>query len=255
MGVGDHVVPLASKQGTWRSHAVFEERSWARVPQQLPLSILSCLTINPPTALCLLRDFVALRPGDVVIQSGASSAVGQYVIQLAHHWGLRTVNIVRDREPEARAALEASLRAQGATEVVTLHQLRALFAAGGLPAPKLGLDCVGGEAAGAVIKALAPGGTMVTYGAMSKQPLTAPASSLIFKDVSLRGFWLSGAYSQRPPEEKEALISCVADLFKDKVLQPTPVQCVPLSEFHNALKKVQAGGAKVVLSCDADDAF
>ncbi|XP_042100390.1 enoyl-[acyl-carrier-protein] reductase, mitochondrial isoform X7 [Ovis aries] len=36
-----------------------------------------------------------------------------------------------------------------------------------------------------------PGGTMVTYGGMAKQPVIASASQLIFKDLKLRGFWLS----------------------------------------------------------------
>ncbi|KAE8733779.1 40S ribosomal protein S14 [Hibiscus syriacus] len=33
-------------------------------------------------------------------------------------------------------------------------------------------------------------GTMVTYGGMSKKPITVPTSHFIFKDLSLRGFWL-----------------------------------------------------------------
>jgi trans-2-enoyl-CoA reductase len=35
--------------------------------------------------------------GDYVIQNGANSAVGQSVIQIAKAWGLKTINVVRDR--------------------------------------------------------------------------------------------------------------------------------------------------------------
>ena len=35
--------------------------------------------------------------GDAVVQNGANSAVGQNVIQLAAAWGLKTINIIRDR--------------------------------------------------------------------------------------------------------------------------------------------------------------
>ena len=38
------------------------------------------LRINPPTALLLLTDIVALKPGDWVIQNVANSAVGRLVI-------------------------------------------------------------------------------------------------------------------------------------------------------------------------------
>lgn len=37
---------------------------------------------------------------------------------------------------------------------------------------------------------------MVTYGAMSQQPLTVPPGLLIFNDIRLRGFWLTGGYSK-----------------------------------------------------------
>ena len=35
--------------------------------------------------------------GDTVIQNGSNSAVGQCVIQLAAAWGLKTINVVRNR--------------------------------------------------------------------------------------------------------------------------------------------------------------
>lgn len=53
---------------------------------------------------------------------------------------------------------------------------------------------MGGSSALAVCKVLAPGGTLVTYGGMSMQPVTIPTSLLIFKDLAFRGFWLSGRY-------------------------------------------------------------
>jgi trans-2-enoyl-CoA reductase len=45
----------------------------------------------------MLLDFVALAPGDVIIQNAANSGVGESVIQLAKLWGFKTFNIVRDR--------------------------------------------------------------------------------------------------------------------------------------------------------------
>jgi trans-2-enoyl-CoA reductase len=35
--------------------------------------------------------------GDYVIQNGGNSAVGQAVIQIANAWGLKTINVVRNR--------------------------------------------------------------------------------------------------------------------------------------------------------------
>ena len=53
------------------------------------------LRINPPTALLLLTDIVALKPGDWVVQNVANSAVGRLVITLARARGIKTVNVVR----------------------------------------------------------------------------------------------------------------------------------------------------------------
>jgi hypothetical protein len=65
-------------------------------------------------------------------------------------------------------------------------------AASGFPAPKLALNCIGGSSAAAIAKVLQAGGTHVTYGAMSMQPLAPPTALLIFKDITFKGFWISG---------------------------------------------------------------
>lgn len=74
---GDHVVPLGSALGTWRSEGVWQAADWHKVPSDLPLPAAATLAINPPTALLMLEDVVKLQPGDVVVQNGATSGVGQ----------------------------------------------------------------------------------------------------------------------------------------------------------------------------------
>lgn len=34
------------------------------------------------------------------------------------------------------------------------------------------------------------------YGAMSQQPLTVPPGLLIFNDIRIRGFWLTGGFAK-----------------------------------------------------------
>ena len=67
-----------------------------------------------------------------------------------------------------------------------------IAASADMPRPKLGLNCVGGASSTVVAKSLAHGATIVTYGGMSMKPLTVPTSLLIFKDLTCKGFWLSG---------------------------------------------------------------
>lgn len=71
----------------------------------------------------------------------------------------------------------------GASVVLTEEELRTtdIFKSKKLPQPLLALNCVCGKNALEVQRHLGHGGIMVTYGAMSREPLTIPASSLIFK--------------------------------------------------------------------------
>lgn len=70
----------------------------------------------------MLKDFVSLKPGDTVIQNGANSACGQYVIQLCKAWNLTSVNVVRNR-PNIDE-LKDTLSKLGATHVLTEEELR-----------------------------------------------------------------------------------------------------------------------------------
>ncbi|CAO2145293.1 unnamed protein product [Urochloa humidicola] len=128
----------------------------------------------------------APRLCDAIVQNGATSIVGQCVIQLAKVHGLHTINIIRDRPGSEEA--KDKLKQLGADEVFTESQLdmknvKSLL--GALPEPALGFNCVGGNSASLLLKFLRQGGTMVTYGGMSKRPVTAPTSYFIFKDISL----------------------------------------------------------------------
>src|SRR5206468_1999088 len=66
-------------------------------------------------------------------------------------------------------------------------------ATGGAPI-RLGLNAVGGESALRLMNCLAPSGTLVTFGAMSLQPLKIPNGLLIFKDLRFRGIWINKWY-------------------------------------------------------------
>lgn len=80
------------------------------------------MSVNPCTAYRMLKDFIPLKKGDVVIQNGANSAVGQCVIQMCQAEGIQSVNIVRNR-PDIDE-LKQELQALGADYVLTEEELR-----------------------------------------------------------------------------------------------------------------------------------
>ncbi|PRW50861.1 putative trans-2-enoyl- mitochondrial [Chlorella sorokiniana] len=240
MRPGDRVVPIEHGQGTWRSHGVFNEQHWYKIPKDLPIAAAATMVVNPPTAVRLLEEFVPLEAGDTLVQNGATSAVGRYIIQLAKSRGVNTINIIRDR-PD-RAEVEADLKDLGATVVTTSNEIKAALKDSRLPKPKLALDCVSGDAAAACAKVLVNGGTMVTYGAMSQQPLTVPPGLLIFNDIRLRGFWLTGGYAKMKDgwRAKEDLVDRVVALFRTKVFRPGAVAAFDLEQWEEAMKQARS---------------
>ena len=108
--VGDRVINLG--RDNWCQQRKVPAAQALKVPADADVLQLAMLKVNPATALMMLRHYVALQPGDWVIQDAANSGVGTNLIRLAKTDGIRTVNVVR------REALIEPLTAIGADAVV-----------------------------------------------------------------------------------------------------------------------------------------
>lgn len=103
-------------------------------------------------------------------------------------------------------------------------------------APTLALNAVGGQSASLLLKLLAPGGTMVTYGGMSAQPVTVHTPQLIFQDLQLRGYWHSRWMARASLETKTKLCNDLVDLVLDQGLTCPPVKVFRLQDYKQALE-------------------
>ncbi|XP_028406364.1 enoyl-[acyl-carrier-protein] reductase, mitochondrial-like [Dendronephthya gigantea] len=99
INVGDWVLMADSGLGCWSEKKVLNKKDVLKIPYKegLQIEVAAMLSVNPCTAYRMLKDFERLQRGDVILQNGANSGVGQSVIQLAASWGITSVNIVRDR--------------------------------------------------------------------------------------------------------------------------------------------------------------
>ncbi|XP_017617237.1 enoyl-[acyl-carrier-protein] reductase, mitochondrial isoform X1 [Gossypium arboreum] len=236
---GDLVIPSPPSSGTWQTYVVKDHDIWHKISKDSPIEYAATVTVNPLTALRMLEDFTTLSTGDSIVQNGATSIVGQCVIQLARYRGIHSISIIRDRAGSDE--VKERLKALGADEVFTESQLevknvKSLLS--NIPEPALGLNCVGGHAASLVLKFLSfrQGGTMVTYGGMSKKPVTVSTSSFIFKDLSLRGFWLQKWLSADKAKECRDMVDYLLRLAQEGKLK-YEMELVPFDKFHSALEK------------------
>ena len=237
---GDWVVPLKSAFGTWRSHAICDSSDLMVIPKDIPVLSAATLAVNPCTAYRMLKDFENLQAGDVVIQSGGNSAVGQALIQIAKDLGVQTVSIIRNK-PDVQE-LEHSLKQLGANHVITddfvrTKEMKEFMRT--LPKPKLAVDCVGGKTSAELLKYLNPGGTLVSYGGMSKQPMMVPVGSMIFQDVKVRGYWMTRWRDTNinNPEARSEMWEYLCSLVRQGKLETPNCRQVEIAEYYSAIAK------------------
>jgi trans-2-enoyl-CoA reductase len=238
------LVILPHNVGTWRDAVAVKADELVVVPAGIEPVDAAMLKINPMTAWRLLHDYVDLEKGDWLIQNAANSAAGRAVVQIAHELGYKTVNVVR------RAELIDELHAEGGDVVlVDGENLREEVKAATSGAPiRLGLNAVGGESALRLANCLAPASTLVTFGAMSLQPLKIPNGLLIFKDLRFRGIWINKWYDNATIQERIEAFQRLFEMAKRGLLKTKVERAYPLSEAKAAVTHAAQGkrGGKII---------
>jgi mitochondrial enoyl-[acyl-carrier protein] reductase / trans-2-enoyl-CoA reductase len=231
------LVILPHNVGTWRDAVAVKAEELVVVPDGIEPAQAAMLKINPLTAWRLLHDYVDLQKGDWLIQNAANSAAGRDVIQIAHELGYKTVNVVR------RAELVDELHAEGGDVVlVDGENLREeVKSATGGASIRLGLNSVGGDSALRLANCLAPGGTLVSFGAMSLQPLKIPTGLLIFKDLRFRGIWINKWYDNATPAERMETFRPLFDMAARGLLKTKIEKAYPLREVKTAVAHAAQG--------------
>jgi NADPH:quinone reductase-like Zn-dependent oxidoreductase len=222
------------EQGTWADKAVVADHNVLAVSDRADLLQLAMIGVNPLTALLLLRLHAHLSQGDWIAQTGANSAVGQYVIKLAKLAGVKTLNLVR-RETAA-GQLKRVLEGRELAPV---------------------LDSVGGPAVAELAHRLRFGGKVVSFGALSGQPTALSVRhDLIYRDISHHGFWTFNWLRQASREDINARYREIAGLVASGELTVEIDQTYPLEQYAEALnhaERYQRSGKVLFIFGDSPD--
>ncbi len=242
---GDRV--LLPGPGAWRERAVGKAAAMFPLPAGVDPRQLAMLRVNPPTAYLMLNRYVAPQAGHWVIQNAANSGVGHCLIKLAREAGLKSVNVVRRKEHVE------PLGAHGADAVLVDGpdldaRVREAIGGGTLA---LAIDAVAGSATQRLARSVADGGTVVNYGLLSGEACMIDTRELVFRGVSLKGFWLRRWFAETPPNETALLYRALAAKLADGTLTVDVEQVYPLTRLKEAVAHAARGGrsGKILVSC------
>ena len=235
--VGRRVIVLpTNEQGTWADEVVVAAANVLPVNDAGDPVQQAMLTVNPVTAYLLLNRYVQLKPGDWIGQDLGNSAVGQHVITLARRAGVKTLSVVRTEEAADR------LRKAGADLVIVDGDDLAARIAAALGGQTLRLALTGGAAVEALASVVESGGTVVAYSAVTGQAPTLQLGDLLFREVSLRGFWIIKWLREASRAEIEATYATMDELLTDGTLHADVDSTFPLASYREALVRAGQSG-------------
>ena len=202
------------------------------------------LGINPPTAYLMLTGFVTLPSGSWVIQNSANSGVGRALIPVAKSLGLKTVNVVR------RDDVVAEIKAIGGDVVlVDGPDLAKRVAAETGKAPiALAVDGVGDTSTTNLLGCLAEKGVHVFYSTISGKPSVVPATHFIFRDISMRGFWLANWFENAKPDQITEMYDRLAPLVASGAISAPIAGTYSFAEIAEAVAVASRNRGKALFT-------
>ncbi|MCB2106544.1 MAG: zinc-dependent alcohol dehydrogenase family protein [Rhodobacteraceae bacterium] len=245
---GDRVFP-------WWGAGTFAELVRAPVEKMLPAPEgdavqLSLMLVNGMTSVILLEDFVPLGKGDWLIQNGANSNCGRYLIKLAAEQGVKTCNIIR------RPEVADTLKGLGAAAIVFDSEdegelaKRVKDATGGAEL-KLGIDMIAGPASNRLAHCLSPGGLLVNYGYMSGKPIEIHFNELFQKDIKVVGMSTGRGMAKRSMDEIRRIYDKLATMIAHGDLNAAIAGTYTLDRAADAFRQAVMTGSdrdgKVIL--------
>ncbi len=207
--------------------------------------------VNPLTAWLLIAE-ARRNHARAIVQTAAAGALGKMIIRLAQQQNIVSINLVRRQE---QAATLQQLGAQFVLNTGTddfeqrLHELcRAENA-------RLAFDAVGGEMAGKVLHAMPHGARLISYGALSMEPLTLDPRAFISTGKKMEGFHLGRAVVELGFMARVQAVRQVRNMLAHELHSDIQAR-VPLEEVVSAIQRYSQNmsAGKILLTMERNAA-
>ncbi|HUN67277.1 MAG TPA: NADP-dependent oxidoreductase [Burkholderiales bacterium] len=209
----------------WQLYCCLRGEALTKVDaSKAPLSyFLGCLGMPGRTAYFGMKEICAPKPGETVVVSAASGAVGSVVGQLAKAWGCRAVGIAGGREKCDYVVKELGF------DACVDYKAGNLFDNLKAACPK-GVDAyfenVGGEILDTVLRLMNVRSRIAVCGLISEYNATEPYGVKMFRSILVNRIRIQGMivfdWLERYPEANKALLELVAKgklKYRESVLE------------------------------------
>ena len=234
--VGQRVAGGGDK--TWAEYYLGAAARLVPVPDSVS-DETACQLVSMPLSAKMLLDTLEVSAGDWIAINAANGAVGKLLAQYGAEKGVKVLGLVR------REAAVAEMAALGFNDVVATDgedwqgKVRAIT--GGAPIVR-GIESLGGDGAAQLSSILADGAQLISFGAMTGRPLKISAGELLFRNISVKGFW--GA---KPPVKPERIGVLLGELIKDAATGKLVLDieaAYPIAEVAEAARACDEPGRK-----------
>jgi NADPH:quinone reductase-like Zn-dependent oxidoreductase len=240
------VIPVLhqGKYGVYGEVATVPATHVVKHPSSLSFIEAAASWMQYMTAYGALIDIAAIKKGEYVVITAASSSVGLAAIQLTNMIG--AIPIATTRTSAKRKALQEA----GAAHVIAAQEedlaarLKEITISKGA---RVVFDPVGGKTVLALAEGMAKGGILFQYGALSSEPTPFPLMAALIKTLTMRGYVLFEIIQD--PIRFERAKQFILDALASGKLKPMIAKLFSLDEIveaHRYLESNQQFGKIVV---------
>lgn len=253
--------------GAWKEKLVLPAESLFVVPKDVDDDLASQLYVNPMAALLIAREVAnaagrrtgvlrisanspiltgqkpASKEPGVVVLSAAASITAKLIAGLLKEKDFTPIGMVRSRATASALRAATGVLAFATEDADWQEQIckaagdRTIFAA---------LDAVGGKIGTDMLELLSPGGTLLSYGILSGEPLTIPQAPLTMEAKVVCGVGMVH-WSLLPYEQRAADLATMTEfLQRNRQLLPTFKE-FKMSELKDALQLFSQPGRNGVI--------
>src|SRR3546814_8613725 len=156
-----------------------------------------------PLSALMLLEFLQVGRGQWIVQNAANGAVGKTLAMLAAARGIPVLGLVRRDDGVGEMA---ALGVDNVLSTATPDWMDAAKALLGDGLASVAVDSIGGRASAELMALLGENGVLVSFGALSGEPMQVPPGDMIFKQATVKGFWGSKASRDMSVDDKRRLV-------------------------------------------------